>query len=293
MIDNKISHTIFRGVAFVFGIFLLAICYNVLLLPNNLVVGGMSGLSIVFQQLFGWNPTIFIYLSSFSLLIVSFIFLGKETTYNTIVGSILYPIMISLTMPIANFILLKSDLNEIIVLVCLAGFFYGTANGIIYRMGFTTGGGDVIMQLLSKYCKISSARANFLYSFVIILLSGCVFGISSLIYSVIILVISNMLIDKIIVGISNSKVFFISTKKINEVKKVITEEYESGFTEIPTKSEFLHKKNALLMVVIPNREYYSFKNRILEIDAEAFFIINDCYEVGGGQRHHNIPFIHN
>ena len=293
MKGNNTSATIFRGVSFVFGIFLLAICYNVLLLPNNLVVGGMSGLSIVFHTVFGWNPQVFIYISSLSLLVVSFIFLGKDTTYNTIIGSILYPIMISVTNPIANFILEKSDLNEIIVLVCLAGFFYGVANGIIYKMGFTTGGGDVIMQLLSKYCKISSARANFLYSLVIILLSGCVFGISSLIYSVIILIISNMLIDKIIVGISNSKVFFICTRKVDEVKKVINEEYESGFTEMPTKSAFLRKKSSLLMVVIPNREYYSFKNRILEIDSEAFFIINDCYEVGGGQRHHNIPFIQN
>ena len=199
--------------------------------------------------------------------------------------------MISVTSPIAKFLLDRSDVDEMIVIVCLAGFFYGVSNGIIYKMGYTTGGGDVIMQLLSKYCKIGSARANFIYSFIIIALSGLVFGISSLIYAVIILVISNMLIDKIIVGISNSKVFFINTKMKEDIKKIISNEFESGFTVIPTNSAFLHKKGELIMVVVPNREYYSFKNRILEIDPDAFFIINDCYEVGGGQRHHNIPFI--
>jgi uncharacterized membrane-anchored protein YitT (DUF2179 family) len=291
MAKKNTANIIFRGVAFVLGTFLLALTYNLLLLPNNLVVGGMSGLSIVFQEVFGWDARAFIYISSLVLLLVSYIFLEKEKTYNTIVGSILYPIMISITSPIATFVLDKSDMNEMIVLVCLAGFLYGVSNGIIYKMGFTTGGGDVIMQLLNKYLKISSARANFIYSFIIILLSGCVFGISSLIYAIIILIISNTIIDKILVGISNSKVFFISTKKPNEIKDLIHLEFESGLTCIPTKSTLFHKKGELLMVVIPNREYYIFRGRVLEIDPEAFFIINDCYEVGGGKRHNNIPFM--
>ena len=292
MTNTSAEQTLIRGVSFVFGVFLLAMCYNILLLPNNFVVGGMSGLSIVFQELFGWNGPIFIYISSVILLIISYIFLGKEVTSNTFIGSLLYPLMISLTNPIAEFILEKMDVNETIVLVCLAGFFYGISNGIIYKMGFTTGGGDVIMQLVSKYLNISTARANFIYSFVIIVLSGCVFGISALIYAVVILIISNLFIDKIIVGISNSKVFFINTQKLNEIKKIINVEYDSGFTILPTKSPHLHKKGALIMVVVPSRAYYSFKNRILEVDPNAFFVINDCYEVGGGRRKHNIPFLY-
>ena len=95
---------IFRGTALVLGVFLLALCYNTLLLPNNLVVGGMSGLSIIFQEVFGWDARTFIYISTFALLLISFIFLGKEKSYNTILGSILYPIMISITSPIATYI---------------------------------------------------------------------------------------------------------------------------------------------------------------------------------------------
>lgn len=292
MEHTSIGHTIFKGVSFVLGVFLLAMCYNILLLPNDFVVGGMSGLGIVLQGILGWNATSFIYISSAILLIISYVFLGKEATSNTIIGSLLYPLMITLTTPISNFILQKLDVNEMLVLVCLAGLFYGIGNGIIYKMGYTTGGGDVVMQLVSKYLKVSTARANFIYSFIIILLSGYVFGISSLIYAIIILVISNLVIDKIIVGISNSKVFFICTQQLKEVKEVIRNEYESGFTILPTKSSFFHKKGEVIMVVVPNRLYYSFKNRILEIDPKAFFIINDCYEVGGGQRKPIIPFLH-
>ena len=288
---TNISYIIFKGTSFVVGVFLLALTYNTLLLPNNFVVGGMSGLAIVFQSMFNWDATVFIYVTSILLLIISFIFLGKEATSNTIIGSLLYPLMISVSSPIAKVILANFDVTETIVLVALSGFFYGVSNGVIYKMGYTTGGGDVIMQLVSKYLNISTARANFIYSFVIICLSGYVFGISALIYAVIILVISNLLIDKIIVGISNSKVFFICTQKLSEVKEIIREEYDSGFTILNTQSSHNKKRGELIMVVVPNRIYHSFKNRILEIDPNAFFIINDCYEVGGGQRKGTLPFI--
>lgn len=293
MSTRQVEYTVFKGTAFVFGVFLLAMTYNILLVPNNFVVGGMSGVSIVFKELFGWNGPLFIYISHFILLVLSYFFLGKEVTSNTFIGSALYPLMISITSPISEFILERMDINETVVLVCLAGFFYGLANGIIYKMGFTTGGGDVIMQLVSKYCNMTIARANFIYSFAIIAICGFVFGISSLIYAVIILVVSNIIIDKIIVGISNSKVFFICTDNLKEVKKIIQDEYESGYTTLTTKSEFLRKRGELIMVVVPNRDYYSFKNRILEVDPNAFFIINDCYEVGGGKRKHYLPFLYN
>ena len=147
------------------------------------------------------------------------------------------------------------------------------------------------MQIMSKYAKISESRANVIYNFIIILFSGIIFGISSFIYSVIILALSTLIIEKMIVGISNSKVFFISSKKPEAIKKMIHLEYESGLTLIPTKSTMFHKRGELIMVVVPNREYYNFKARVLEIDNEAFFIINDCYEVTGGKRHRNLSFL--
>lgn len=291
MNSTRLKYTIFKGVSFSLGVFLLAMCYNTFLLPNNFVVGGMSGLAIIFQTLFGWNATVFIYTTSILLLIISYFFLGKQATSNTVIGSLLYPIMVSASKPIAQFVLMKMDVTETIVLVCLAGFFYGLANGVIYKLGYTTGGGDVVMQLVSKYLNVSTARANFIYSFIIIMLSGYAFGIAALIYAVIILIISNYFIDKIIVGISNSKVFFISTQKVKEVKEIINKEFLSGFTTLPTKSSQWHRRGELLMVVVPNRIYHSFKNRILEIDPNAFFIINDCYEVEGGHRQSILPFL--
>ena len=114
------------------------------------------------------------------------------------------------------------------------------------------------------------------------------FGFESFIYSIIILLISNHFIDKITLGVSLSKVFFIYTNKLSEVKKVITEEYDSGVTILQSKQEFLHKKGEILMVAVSNLDCYRLRNRILELDPNAFFVINDCYEVNGGKKKERI-----
>lgn len=273
-----------KGLTFVLGVFLLAMCYNLFLLPNNFVTGGMNGLAIIFNKVFKLNPTFFIYASRIILLIVSFIFLGVKKTLPTILGSILYPLMVSFTSPIASYLINSINVSEYLIIVCITGVLYGASSALVYRTGFTTGGGDVIMQLIKKYFNVSTTTANFTYSFIILLLGLCVFGFENFIYAIIILLISNAIIDKITLGVSMSKVFFIYSKKLSEIKKVIANEYDSGVTILETKQEYLHKKGELLMVAVSNFDCYHLRNRILEIDPEAFFVINDCYEVNGGKK---------
>lgn len=280
--------TLVTGVTFVFGIFLLAMCYYLFLLPNEFITGGTNGLAIIFNKLFNIDPTVFLYISRIVLLIISFICLGYKKTLPTVLGSLLYPIMVTITEPIALSLLKYINTSQVLISVVITGFLYGASSALIYKSGFTTGGGDVIMELIKKYAKVSTSVANFSYSFIILLMGAFVFGFESFIYSIIILLISNHFIDKITLGVSLSKVFFIYTNKLSEVKKVITEEYDSGVTILQSKQEFLHKKGEILMVAVSNLDCYRLRNRILELDPNAFFVINDCYEVNGGKKKERI-----
>ncbi len=280
--------TLVTGVTFVFGIFLLAMCYHLFLLPNEFITGGTNGLAIIFNKLFNIDPTVFLYISRIVLLIISFICLGYKKTLPTVLGSLLYPIMVTITEPIALALLKYINTSQVLISVVITGFLYGASSALIYKSGFTTGGGDVIMELIKKYAKVSTSVANFSYSFIILLMGAFVFGFESFIYSVIILLISNHFIDKITLGVSLSKVFFIYTNKLSEVKKAITEEYDSGVTILQSKQEFLHKKGEILMVAVSNLDCYRLRNRILELDPNAFFVINDCYEVNGGKKKERI-----
>lgn len=271
------------------GTFLLGVNYNMFLAPNNLVIGGLSGLALIFEQLWHWNIQIFIYVGTFLMILLSLIFLGKDKTKGTIIGGILYPLMISLTLPLTdilkNYIILDNEL----LIILVAGLIQGFAIGVIFKYGFTTGGLDTMTYLLNKYGHMSEGNSNIFIQTIVILLGGFTFGINKMIYALIILIIYSSLVDKILIGISNSKLFFIYTKKVDKVKNYILEELHTGVTLLHGQGGFSKKNNRVLMCVVPNRDYYLFKEIVLEIDPDAFFVINDCYEVQGGQRR-NLPY---
>lgn len=279
-----------RLLIMVLGVFLLAVTYNLFFFKYNLVTGGTSGLAIVINHIFGINPALFIFIAEIFLLTLSFFLLGTKQTGMTILGSLLYPLFISLTSDICATIADKVVYDSYIIITLISGLLYGVGCGLVYKMGYSTGGADIIMQILNKYLKISTGTASFITSIVVIVTGAFVFGINKAIYGTIIVVIVSVLVDKIMLGISNSKMFYIRTKKIEEVQDFI-KEMNTGYTIIKADGAYSKKKYDMIMCVLPTRDYYMFKNVIQKIDPEAFFIITDCYEVYGGQRKEFYPFI--
>lgn len=290
-ISKDTKELLLTGISFVFGTFCLALCYNLFFVPNNIVVGGTSGLAIILEEVAGINSQIFIYVTSILLLIISFIFLGKEATKRTVIGSLLYPLFVTFTAPIAEVLLNYLSFQEILVTVVLAAILYGFSNGIIYKYGYTTGGSDVIMKLFCKYCHWSEGKSSIVFNIIIILLGALTFGFDMGVYAIIILVVSSMIVDKIIIGMSDSKKFMIYTRESKKVKDLIENEFLTGYTIFPTVGGYSHIRGAMIMCVISNRDVKLFKDKILEIDPTAFFVISDCYEVQGGVKRSNLPFI--
>ena len=288
-IDTK--RAIIDGVSLVLGVFLYALCFNMFLIPNDLVVSGFSGVAIVAQRLFGWSASAFIYITNGILLIVSLIFLGWKMTKRNIVGSVMYPVMITASEPIAKFLNSYIMGDDFYLILLFAIIMYGVSSGLIYRTGFSTGGSDIIMQILNKYLKISESKSMIVANSLIILASMLVFGFTKGVYSFIILICSTYFIDKLMFGLSDSKVFYIYTKKVRKIKKIILNDFQTGFTSIPSRGGYSKRRGFMIMCVVPNRDYYFFKQKILEIDPQAFIIINSCYEVNGGVKRKTLPFL--
>lgn len=279
---------IIDGLSFVFGTFLYALCFNMFLTPNNLVVSGFSGVAIVLEKLYGWNPSTFIMITNLVLLVVCFFFLGWQKTKRNIVGSLLYPFMITITLPMSNFFVEHFIGEDFYLILLFAVIVYGVSSGLIYRSGFTTGGSDIIMQIINKYANLSESKAMLAANAVIILIGMITFGVDKGVYSFIILACSTYFVDKIMFGISDSKVFYIHSKKQKDIKKIILDDLKTGFTIIPTKGGYTEKASSIIMCVVSNNDYYLFKQKILEIDPSAFIVIDSCYEVNGGVKRSKI-----
>ena len=265
----------------VIGILLIAIAFNLFLLPNELVFGGVSGLSIIVSKFITIDASTFIMIASLLLLVVSFLVLGKNDTKASIVGSILFPIFVNITANIGEYI--KLDTGNVLLSAVFGGIIYGFGAGLVFKAGFTTGGTDIINQILSKYLHMSMGNAMLISDGLIVVLGGFFFGATKLMYALIVIYIIGLMTDKVLLGISNSKAFYIITNEDEKIRDYLLNELHHGVTIFSVKGGYTHKKDEVILCVVPTHEYYRVKEGIHEIDSEAFFVVCDAYEVSGGE----------
>lgn len=279
---NNIYHKdrFLRYIQFFIGLFLCSLSFNIFFIKNQ-VVYGVSGVGVILKNLYNIDPSLVILIGSILLLFVSFIFLGKEKTANSILGSLLYPVVVKLT----EFVIPYIDLSgmETFVMIALGAIISGFGYGLIFKAGFTTGGTDILNQIVSKYGKISMGNAMIFTDGAIILTSGFIFGFVPMIYSFLSLYLISMISDKVIIGISQSKAFYIITEHETDVKSFFQRHLAHGVTVFDVRGGYTGNRQKMIMCILPTKEYFFAKEAIKEIDPNAFFVVTDAYEVSGGE----------
>lgn len=284
--DKKVVKEIYssdclkRYSLFLVGVFLQAASFNLFILPSDMTFG-INGVSVVLKQLFGINPSTIIMIANLLLLVASFVYLGKASTSKTIVGSILYPILVELTVFLPAVINFG---NTEPVIVALSGaVIYGIGTGFVFKTGYTTGGVGVLKQIVSQYGKMTLGQATVYIEGFVITCCLFVFGWQAFIYSILSLFVISFFTDKVILGISKYKTFQIMTEREKEVKQFILNQLHHGVTILDSHGGYTGDKKRILLCTVPTKQYFILKEGILQIDNEAFFIVTDAYEVKGGQ----------
>lgn len=274
--NNKIS----RVIIMIISLTLNAILYNLFLLPLNLVTGGTPGIATITHYVYGINPSIMLFFLSLACVIISFLYLGKERTTGTILALFVYPLLVQLTSPLNQVV---SSEPDILLLVVIAGVISGVANGLMYKTGYSNGGFPIVSQILFEKKQISIAKSSLFINVTIVLIGSFFFGTTTALYAIIFLYINNIVLDKVLLGISDNKAFYIITEKEEEVKEYILQTLDHDVTVFDVKGGFAEKKRRVLMTIIPTREYYRVTEGIRIIDSNVFFVATDAYQVEGAR----------
>ena len=274
---NKIKRYLWTLV----GILICAVSYNLFIFPNNIVFGGVGGISIIFENFTSINPSIIMLCFSFVFGVIGFIFLSKGKVFRSVLGAILFPVFVELTSFLTDYITISS--NDMLLIALFGGILYGIGLGLIMRSGFTLGGTDFLTQIVSKYGKLTMGTSMMIVEGTIVVIGAFIFGFTNFMYAVVILYLITFLVDKVILGISDKKAFYIITKKKKKVCDFVINELGHTITVFSATGGFSNKKVSVLFTVIPTKEYYKLKEGISYIDDEVFFTVVDAYEVRGGE----------
>lgn len=272
---------VYRIFLITISLIISAFVYNLFLLPLSIVSGGTSSIGTIAYYLYDINPAITIFLVSGLCIILAFMYLGKERTMGTILACIAYPIMVEITSKLVRFI--PIDTSDTLLIVLFAAVLGGIANGLMYKSGYSSGGLPTISQILYEKFRISVAKSSFTMNFILVTIGAYFFGLTNALYAVIFLYIYSIITDKVLLGISGNKAFYIITDKEKEVKDYIIETLNHTVTTFDVKGGFLEDKKKVILTVIPSREYYRLTEGIKQIDKNAFFVVTDSYQVEGAK----------
>lgn len=263
------------------SLILSALVYNVFLLQLNLVTGGTQGIATITHYVYDIDPALMIFILSAACTIFSLMYVGIERTAGTLIASIVYPLLVKLTSPIAD--ILPLETTDVLLMVLFSGVISGIANGLMYKTGYSNGGFPVVSQVLYERKKIPVAKSSLIINMSIVLVGAIFFGTTTAMYAIIFLFINNIVLDKVLLGISNNKAFYIITKEEELIKDYIIKTLNHSVTSFEVKGAFLEKTRKVILTVIPSREYYRVAEGIKLIDQEAFFVVTDSYQVAGAK----------
>lgn len=261
----------------IMGCLLIALAFNLFIIPYDLVPNGIYGLGALIYYHFDYSAPIFLLIINLALIGIATLSLGAENTRKYMIPSLLIPIIIYFTQNIAEQINIYNMDKTIITIT--AGVITGLGHSLIFKEGYSTGGLFLLQDIFNSVKIYRRKTFTYIFETIIIILTGFVVNFETSLYSAVLIVIINYMATMSRVGASTSKTFFIITTEETSVKDYILNELHYDLTEINVKGGFTSHKNKIIMTSVDTKDYFGLKEGILLIDPKAFISIVDSYEV--------------
>lgn len=259
----------------IIGNILFAVAINSIVIPNELGEGGITGFSLFFYYVLGWNNAVVSFVANAILLILGWRYLDAKT--------ILYTILAIVTLSLSlQYVHLGEFVPENTVIAPLvAGFVIGVSIGIVIHGNGTTAGTDILALMMKKYLGISVAKGLLILDILIITPLTFVIGLERGVMTIITLVVTSQVLSFMLEGYNPRKAVTIISNHHEEIAQKITQILERGITVLNGYGFYTGLDKHVLYIVINERQLLTLQKIIHEIDPKAFVTVTDIHQVVG------------
>ena len=252
-------------------------CFN---FTNNFALGGVSGLSVLLSKLLPQlSPADFVSIANLVLLAVGFIFIGRGFGVKTVYCTVLLSVFLEL---LAHFLPLSAPLTDNPLLdLFFEVFLAAIVQAVVFNLGGSTGGTDIVGMIIKKYLKIDIGKAVLIADLLVVLSSFFIFDVRTGLYSLLGTLMTMLVIDTSIENLNLSKYFIIITEKPEEIEKFITDKLERGATRWDAQGSFTGEKKTMILVVMNRFEARRLRDQIKKTDPNAFILVSDTSDIIG------------
>lgn len=256
------------------GSIITAVGLQFFLLPNHLLDGGVTGISIIGARLSGLPLGLFLVIFNAPFVYLGYKKFGKQFAVYSLTGIIALALLTLVHVP--------QGLTEIPILAAaFGGMFVGIGVGIVIRYGGIIDGADTLAVLIDRVTVFSIGEAIMFINSIIIAGSGFIFGWDSAMYSLIAYFVAHKAIDVTVEGLNESRSVWVVSMHVRDIGKAINRVIEEPVTYVKESDPDDREPHGVLLAVITRFEEQKIKTAIYEVDRRAFIVISNAHEIIG------------
>lgn len=255
-----------------------ASAFGLIVLPNQFAAGGVTGFSVLLQNIIPLPVSVLVLAVNLSLFLLGWIFVGKDFVFKTLLTSIIFPFVLEITQQFDIFHELAADS---LVSSILAGAILGLGCGFILLGNGSGGGFDILGVILNRKFGISVSIVMYICDFIIILTQTVSNGMLKTVYGVIVILVSTMIIDKVLVRGKSAGRIFIFSEKHEEIRIALLDKLDVGMSYIHGENGYRRKETKIIMTVVHFDMVEKVKRSVYSIDPTAFVVVDNVHYVSG------------
>ncbi|MEO5359053.1 MAG: YitT family protein [Nitrospirota bacterium] len=276
---NKILAILKQYILIFVGALIASVGLEIFLIPNNIIDGGVTGVSIISGYLTGFPVGGFIFVLNLPFVVIGYKYIGKSFTASTFFAITCLSVMITLLHPVPG---LTKDL---LLAAVFGGIFLGIGTGLIIRYGGSLDGTEIVAILLDKKTGFTVGEVVLFFNIFILSGAGLVFGWDRAMYSLLAYLLAFKVIDITIEGVDGTKAVLIVSQRAEIIAEELMSRLGRGVTFFQGRGAFSGQSRMIIYSIISRLEIAKLKSIVSEIDSNAFVSIFDVHEVLGGTLH--------
>lgn len=267
------------------GSALFALGFAIFLIPNDINTGGISGLAMILRELLGFGSIgTLTLLMNIPLFLIGGLKIGKRFFAGSLIGMVVSSVLMDL------FALIPFATPEPLIGGLYGGVLCGAGLGMVFMAGASTGGSDILVRLLKKkYRNLPIGSISIMFDAMVVLLTGLVFrDISKALYSGVVVFVCGQVIDAVVYRFDYSRVALIISKEHEKIAKAISDQLDRGATYLHGSGSYTHQNIEVVLAVVRKGQLAELKELVMNIDENAFVIVQEAHQVlGDGFAHYS------
>lgn len=274
--DSKFKY-IYMVFMIILGSAISSVAFNLFIMPNKLLSGGVSGISLILNYLFNTNTGLMFFVFNIPIFILGYRYVDREFIVLSLVGTVSFAVGIEV------FAFLRgSVVVEDVLLACIyAGVLNGIGLGIVLKNRASQGGIDIIGVILKKYLSVNIGTTSMIINTIIVVISSFITSLNLAMYTLISMYVASTVLDKVQQGFDKKKSVMIVTAKEKLVAEQIFKRLDRGVTFLEGEGAYTGDKKKVIYCIVSLNQLAKLKQIVRDLDDKAFITINDAAEVMG------------